>query len=689
MQLSSVGLQSINFATSYRTGESDPAEEFYRPCLENSIKYNRAVGYFRSSVYLIIGQAIINFAKKGGKIRLICSPSLEKQDAETISDSHASRLNSINATLISEIDSLLAEPNTSYRTQVLATLINVGCLDIRVALRPEAYGLYHEKLGIFTDNDDNKVSFLGSANETWNGWHFRGNHEAIEVFNNWSGTSDNSRVNNHEIYFERLWQGLIPDIEIVNFPEAAKNILLNSSLSSLEQIDMSEKKITSNKRSPLPHQIFAIEAWKANDRRGVFQHATGSGKTYTAIIALKEHLKQNLPAIVLVPSTLLLEQWLTELKDEIPDAVILLAGAGNDKWKKEGRLRSFTDPSKDLGPRLILSTMQTAATENFYIKAFSGNHLMIVADEVHQIGSSFNSQVFNLNTGPRLGLSATPIRYGDPEGTEKIFDYFGPILPPAITLQDAINAKRLVEYEYHPHAVYLSADEAEEWKKLTLSISQEMARQKADDNGNKPLSEKVKLLLIRRSRIAKKAAQKIPLAASIIKSNYEQNQHWLIYCEDQHHLKDVMEAIRSLGLNPLEYHSAMTGDKVATLESFKTFGGILVSIKCLDEGIDIPSISHAMILASSQNPRQFIQRRGRVLRHIIGKHKAVLFDAVVVPINLENEPDQLSLLKSEFIRAIEFADSALNKMAGAELRSIATSLNFEIDTNDTNGIEEE
>jgi predicted helicase len=121
----------------------------------------------------------------------------------------------------------------------------------------------------------------------------------------------------------------------------------------------------------------------------------------------------------------------------------------------------------------------------------------------------------------------------------------------------------------------------------------------------------------------------------------------------------------------------MTGDKVEALKWFKKFGGVLVSIKCLDEGVDIPAVSHAFILASSQNPRQFIQRRGRVLRKSTGKDLAVIHDAIVVPVDPQSEGEQISLLKAELLRALEFADSSLNKGAGADLRRIAIEMGID------------
>jgi superfamily II DNA or RNA helicase len=347
----------------------------------------------------------------------------------------------------------------------------------------------------------------------------------------------------------------------------------------------------------------------------------------------------------------------------------------------------MTAPDGDIG-RIVLATMQTAATDSFRLNVLDGSHLLVVADEVHQIGSPSNARFLNVDAGKRLGLSATPKRYGDPDGTRKILDYFGDVLSPPITLNDAIKAGRLVEYEYYPHAINLTAEEADEWKALSTLIRQEMARQKEDERGQRSLSERAKMLLIKRSRIAKKASKKVELARRVMREHYEEGQHWLLYCEDSDQLSEVRDALLQDGLRPVEYHSSMEADRDSTMAWFKTFGGPMVSIRCLDEGVDIPSISHALILASSQNPRQFIQRRGRVLRKIPGKHLAVIHDAIVVPVSLELEPDQTSLLKAELLRSIEFAENAINKMAGAELREIAATLGFDPNLVIDTGIEE-
>lgn len=682
------GLAKLNLQTEYRTGSSDSIADLYAPCLQQSILYKRAVGYFRSSVYLVTSVAVIDFARRGGKIQLVCSPELNANDAEAIRIGYLKREEIASEQLIYELGRLFADPYTRHSTRVLATLVAVRALEIKIAIRKPSQGLYHEKIGVFIDQYGNRVSFIGSANESWSGWHPQGNYESVEVFCSWRHSIEEERSARHELNFDNLWVGNTPEVQTLSFPDAVRHCLCKEAFQSLEEAEMSFVSTPrTNKRLPLPHQINAIESWRNQGSRGIFEHATGSGKTFTALEAARSHLNEGLPVLILVPSRILLEQWNEEVKTEFPDAVIVLVGAGHNRWKKLGRIRNLS-ASYATGSRVIIATMQTAATNVFKQSLCQGLHLMLIADEVHQIGSPYNSQCLQIGTGHRLGLSATPKRYGDPEGTAKLFDYFGPVVPPPITLPDAVKSGRLVEYEYHPHSIHLSADEAEAWKALTRQIGIEILKLK-NAGGETRLSDRIKMLLIQRSRIAKKASGKPYLAAQIIKKCYEVGQSWLIYCEDVEQLRETMRQLKLDGIEPIEYHTGMEGNRDATLDWFCKFGGILVSIKCLDEGVDIPTISHALILASSQNPRQFIQRRGRVLRIAPGKHLAIIHDAIVVPVSIDDEPEQLSLLKSELLRAIEFSNSALNKSAGAELRQIARKMGFDPEVAGDIGVEED
>ena len=682
-------LSILDLKTEYRSLQDDPVREFYRPCLLNANNYRRAVGFFRSTVYNVIGASTVEFARRGGGTRLICSPELSEEDIESIALAYARKSEIVNNNLIQQIDLLLASEDTAFDTRILATLIAVGALNIKVAVRADRKGLYHEKIGIFSDGMRNAVSFKGSANETWSGWHGEGNLESIEVFCSWRGGLEAERVKKHAAHFDALWSGHDPHIEVFSFPTQAMAHLKKSAFKDLDAVDRRDVPTRGKRRKPLSHQNAAVKAWLSQGGRGIFEHATGSGKTFTALMAIRQHIERGKPALVVVPSRLLLDQWASEIKDEIPEAALLLAGGGNNAWRAPQRLRGMTGPDTAHGGRIVLSTMQTASMASFRDVVIGGNHLLLVADEVHQIGSRQHSLIMTIDAGTRLGLSATPVRYGDPEGTKLIFDFFGNVVPPPITLTDAIDVGRLVPYEYFPHSVNLTVKESDEWKSYTKKISREIARHKSEDTGARPLSDKAKLLLIQRSRVAKKAAAKVQLACAVVKKHFKKGQSWLVYCEDADQLAQVLVALRQEGIDSVEYHSKMTGDRAATMSWFRSFGGILVSIRCLDEGVDIPDVSHALVLASSQNPRQFIQRRGRVLRRGPEKQVAIVHDAIVVPVSARDEPEQINLLKSELVRAIEFAGHAINRGAGAELRGIAISMGIDPQGLLDTGVEED
>jgi superfamily II DNA or RNA helicase len=424
------------------------------------------------------------------------------------------------------------------------------------------------------------------------------------------------------------------------------------------------------RKNPQPHQITAIEAWEHAGRRGILEHATGSGKTYTAILAMRSWLRARRVALVVVPSEILLHQWQSEIGAELADLSpqLLLVGAGNDRWRQEDVLEGFS--RVEGGPRIILGMLQTVSSPLFLNRLAEGSHLLLVADEVHRVGSPKFSSLLSIDAAARLGLSATPVRYGDPDGSSKILSYFGPVLQPPFTLADAIAAGRLCHYNYYVHAIHLEEQEVQEWRKLTKQIARDIAQSRAGLNDN-PLSERARLLLIQRARILKGAAQKILLARDVVARAFEDGQRWLIYCDDQRQLGAVMKTITELGLPAEEYHSSMLGHRQATLDKFAVFGGILVAIRCLDEGVDIPATDHALILASSRNPREFIQRRGRVLRTSPGKFFAEVHDALVTPLFETEEPDSVSILKGELARAVQFAESASNDAVKFQLRQLA------------------
>jgi superfamily II DNA or RNA helicase len=225
--------------------------------------------------------------------------------------------------------------------------------------------------------------------------------------------------------------------------------------------------------------------------------------------------------------------------------------------------------------------------------------------------------------------------------------------------------------------VSLDEDEQEQWSLLTAEIGKRLARNGRDD-ANPIVDDATRLLLIQRARIVKRAAQKIPLAIDVVRRALRPGQRWIVYCEDRDQLVAVRAGLVGAGI-PLvfEYHSAMAGDSASTLRMFEHQGGVTVAIRCLDEGVDIPTVSHALILASSRNPREFIQRRGRVLRRADGKPLAYVHDAIVVPRDIAEDTPNLSMVRGELARAIEFGQSAVNPDAVTELRTIAIEFGIE------------
>lgn len=654
----------------YATNHNDLIGEFYAPSLAQATIYDRAAGYFRSSILLLAARPIADFAARGGKIRLVCSPEMTDDDIKALTKGYAWHA-TVGEVLRRDLDQALDDPLGKPIVEFLATLVAIGCLDIKVAFRPMGSGIFHDKIGAFRDDGDNAVSFTGSANETFQAWSPEGNHESFDVFRSW--TQEAARVAQHLAYFERLWQGEEPGIEAIHFPQVAQERLV--AVANPEGIEAAYLKITKAQapdgKRPQPHQVAAVESWKLRGNRGILEHATGSGKTITAIIAIRDWLRDGGTVLVLVPSELLLEQWHRELRAEMADAPpkMLLAGAGNNRWRRESVLEGFTESGG--GPRITLATLQTASSAEFRNRVRSGPHLLLVIDEVHRAGSTKLSEVLSLDAGARLGLSATPRRYGDPEGTRLLLDYFGGIIPPPFTLADAIAAGRLCPYTYHVHPVALTADEIQRWRRLTQQIKRAFARSRSDEVGGTTLTEATKLLLIKRADILKGAAAKVGLAVGLLRSKYEAGQRWLIYCDDQAQLADVRAGLSAANLPNDEYHSTMLSDRHTTLDRFATVGGILVAIKCLDEGVDIPAVDHALILASSRNPREFIQRRGRVLRISEGKFFAEIHDVLVMPPPDDEDPDDVAILKGEIARAAQFAESAYNDSVTFDLRRLA------------------
>lgn len=677
----------LSFRTSYHKGRDDIANDFYLPAMRLATEYDRAVGYFRSAVFIIAWPALRGFVARGGRMRVLCSQVLATNDIEALDAGYAARVDErIAARLRDEVASLLQDDAMAEPARVLAALVATDVLDLKIAILRRGPGavasrIFHDKLGIFRDAHGASLVFKGSMNETWSGLAADGNLESVDVACSWLGGRDEQRVAEETAYFADLWADQYPGLEVRRFPDTAREALIAAAdpdwQSTLDHLlrnapanERTIQSVDAKGRILKSHQAAGLADWRAHDRRGILAFATGAGKTFTALEAIREALTEyNEVPVVIVPDKTLFAQWGEEL-DPLAEALsarILRVGADYDFWRDV--LRDWT-ASSDAERRLVLATVQTARTAAFRNALSHGGHLFLVADEVHRLGSSMNRSLLDESLfGPRLGLSATPERAGDDAGTAAILGFFERVLEPRYTLADAVHDGVLTRYFYRPHTVPLSEEEAVEWHKLARRIARLWTQQNKDDG----LRTHINRLLFERARLVKKAYAKVRLAVDVLNEVYEHGQRWIIYCDDQDQLRDVVSAVGATGYTAMPFHSAMEGDRGETLRWLDRYGGIVAAIRCLDEGVDIPSVTHALILASSKNPREFIQRRGRVLRTAPGKALAYVHDAIVVPPLSSNggdgEPDPITA--GELARAIEFARSAENPAASADLVGIA------------------
>ena len=532
---------------------------------------------------------------------MICSPDLTDQDMDAIRKGEdTTRV--IDNKLISELRHIAQHPDNEIGLQFLSTLLSIGALQIKIAYRPESPGIFHDKIGVFRSHDSSAVAFMGSSNESQAAILSEWNHESFAVFSSWEGPADAERVAQMAEYFTELWNdgeagltvaplGDIPreEFEKHRHPEGiqAAGRALRSKLSESNRASPNS---AWEPRTLLNHQSSVVRDWEEHGFCGIVKHATGAGKTLTGLEIIRRWASAGRPALVLVPSDLLLSQWAGEIKRELTDPqpnVLYVGGSkGSRNWSYA--LPDFTREASFLGPRIVLATMQTASTERFLHNVLPGNHLLLVADEVHRIGSHGHRSILDIQAGGRLGLSATPERFGDVDGTRAIFNYFGAVLLPEFGIPDAIKCGRLVPYDYHVHQVALNRDEQRHWLEFTDRIKASYARLPDDGTGGKRQTEEYRMLLIRRASILKRAEGKVPLAVETIREEYDNGDRWLVYCDNSDQLRLVLEGIRNIGVDAYEYWSGMSGSRPETLDFFERIGGVLVAIRCLDEGVDPP-----------------------------------------------------------------------------------------------------
>lgn len=694
-----MSLRDVQIKKEYRSLLDNVAKEFYVPLLSQAISYKRAVGFFSSTALVSMTKGIAGLVKNGGKIQLIASPYLSDEDIEAIRAGY-SRRQIINKALLKG----LKEPANEYqqdRLNLLANLIADGILDIRIAITENnSYiGMYHEKMGIIEDSDGNKVAFAGSMNETLTAQKY--SYETIDVFTSWS--DDRDRVEIKECSFAAIWANNEPNLRTMDFDDVSDEFIKKyrkkpvdySTVTTDQDVVPEIEHEYSFFKIPTTVEFYdyqkeAIEAWIKRGCCGIYDMATGSGKTYTAlgsITKLSQILNEQLAVVIVAPYQHLVEQWVEDINKFNVSPIIAYSYPGQ-KWRKQfedavnaynvGAIKHFC----------VISTNATFSTDDFQriLLKFKKNYLFVV-DEAHNFGSKKLGALLPKKARYRLALSATIERYRDEEGTAILKKYFGSTPCISFTLKDAIQKGFLTSYYYYPVVCYLDADELERYNDLTRLIIKNGGASKENTEKN----PYVEMLLIKRARIISGCKDKVAKLIEAIEP-YKKEKNILVYCgatkydndkinddDDVRQIEEVNGRLyHELGMKVHKFTSSESKEEREDIKRRFASGDLQVvtAIKCLDEGVNIPAIQKAFILASSTNPKEYIQRRGRVLRRAKGKEYAEIFDFITLPRKLDTvqfcdkhqlEAD-LSLVRKEFNRMLDFAETARNPLSIDDLK---------------------
>lgn len=709
-----MSFQELDIKKEYRSLLDSVAKDFYIPLLIQAVKYQRAVGFFSSSCLVEISKGISELAKNGGKIQLVASPYLSDEDIEAIKSGYAMRDQVVKEAIRRE----MTEGKTPFekaRLNLLANLISDNILDIKIAFTEDSdrMGMYHEKMGIITDAEGNRVAFAGSMNESAAAMTL--NYETIDVYCSWKGEVD--RVIAKENAFASIWNDTEPNIKIIDFPELKQEII-DKYKYAVPDFEIDKKEYAPDIDTVLhtdlgvyteygpkfpewfklhDYQDEAITEWQKRNYRGIFDMATGTGKTYTglgALTTLSKNLGHKLAAIIVCPYQHLVEQWVEDILKFNIDPIIGYSDSSQKDWPKRLKNAIRDQKLKVRGREFFCFICTNATFSSDYVQAQLAkikSDTLLMVDEAHNFGAPYLSCLLYDNYKYRLALSATLDRHNDEEGTAKLYDFFGEKCI-EYTLDRAIEEKKLTKYKYYPIVVTLTEEELEAYDNLSYEIGKCIMK---DKNGKIKLSSKGEKLALKRSRIIAGAKNKLTMLEEVIQP-YIHDKHILVYCgatkgleqnqdrsdvdsEDIRQIDAVTDLLgNKLGMEVSQFTSKESVEEREVLKREFSAGDtlkVLIAIKCLDEGVNIPKIKTAFILASTTNPKEYIQRRGRVLRLAEGKEYAEIYDFITLPYDTESVTSlteaqvkrNFTLVKNELRRAEEFSRIAVNMVESASL----------------------
>lgn len=691
MTVRPIGLRSLSLSDRYRSDQEDVVAGFFVPAFTAARSYSRAVGYFSSTSLALYARGIETFAERGGSMRLIASPHLDEDDVVDIERGYDLR-EIIERATVREVE-LESREAVLDSLGLLGRLIAEGRLDIKLAFVEQEgrVGIYHEKIGVFRDEVGDLVGFTGSSNETYGG--LMANFESVEVYRGWVD-GDGARALRLEADFEALWSNQTPNLSIECFPDVARERLIKLGSErpyrprpGRDETPVSPPVVTAvPTRLAIPewlevrgYQREAVESWLLHRGRGILKMATGTGKTKTAMVAATQlgnvlrQREQPLVVLILAPLQHLVDQWITEVEEFGVRPVAVYESS--QKWLPvvEEQLAEAR-----MGQRPIVAMVATNASfsgEKFQsVLSRTTQPLLVIADEAHNLGSSAYRSCLPPNATYRLALSATPERWFDDEGTDSLIDYFGPVVY-ELGLGDAIEMGALTRYLYVPRLVELNDHETSLYVDLTAQIAARIAA--GEELKNADPTSPLGFLLRQRAGVLGHAEGKL---AALRDDLGARRDSWfqLVYCAEgrrptepgeppgANQLQDAMDLVgNQLHLSAHSYISETP--RIERKVLLRRFGKgddlrVLVAMRCLDEGVDIPDARTGYLLASSSNPRQFIQRRGRLLRRAEGKERAEILDYLAVPPSETpvNFTVERALLTRELQRANEFGKLSEN-----------------------------
>ena len=708
-----MSLRAHNFLPRYKSESHDFVSDFFVPALNDAIRYDRAVGYFSSTALVSISRGLYSLVQNGGSIRIIASPELSQSDYEAIEQGYKSRGEVAGEALLRSLKAAQSDEDID-RLNLVANLIAAKRCEIKIAIQRSRPGIYHEKIGIIEDLEGNMIAFTGSLNETANA--FESNYESISVFCDWQVKE---YVDTYASDFEDLWNDRSKKVEVKKFDLIDKAIIdkylrADRKLVSHDKITAvpNIKEVTMPYGPVMPqwlnlhsYQKLAVEAFEKHDGQGIFDMATGTGKTLTALAAMttiSHKINNALGVIIVVPYVHLIEQWIQDIKAfGITDTIA--CSASNKTWPEElhSAVRFLQFKDKFFCCITTVATFCSSKIQDL-LQRYIEKPLMLIADEAHNLGANKAQETLrNSHFRYKLALSATLSRHHDEDGTAFLESYFGKKCI-EYDLKQAIDEGFLTPYEYHPIFVSMSAEERDNYADLTAKIGKAL---NATNQSEKKISEAAEKLMIQRSRLIANVSSKIDALAKTIEP-FKAESNILIYCgsagkpsyendfyyddkSEIDQIEEVVKLVSEYNMSVLEFTSKKSAKNREVAKEFFSNEQIqvLVAIKCLDEGVNITGIKKAFILASSTNPKEYIQRRGRVLRRSPGKERAYIYDFIVLPyplnacLNMSNDEKKLyrRLVQNEMGRFKEFASLCMNKTLNlADLTNICSF--FKIDS---------